>query len=357
MSTGRQGVAPLRATMAIPTSNTLPYTPSWINRLLRSVERLPFAYWWTYLLLAMVESLVVHIAAWLDGTAPLWTLHPIFLVFPFRTWLALACMTYLNHQATEALHRFRPLLDSDDEELRLAQQITTMPARPVWLIGLLGMLYFFYLALNRPIAAFVDRPLLTPAYLISGFFAFGLGSVLYYHTYHQLRLVHHIYAQVKFFNLFRLGPVYAFSRLTARTGIAYLFLLSLSVLLFPYPLTDMRTLVSYTLQIWLSLVAFIVPLWNTHQRLVAEKRRLVGETDLHMETALQHLHRHLDDADAHAVGGDKTVLEGLLLERKVLEAIPTWPWQPSTLRGILTALFFPLLLLLAQLAIERWFSI
>jgi hypothetical protein len=49
-------------------------------------------------------------------------------------------------------------------------------------------------------------------------------------------------------------------------------------------------------------------------------------------------------------------LESLMLERKLLEAIPTWPWQPNTLRGLLTAFFLPLILFVGQLVIERWFT-
>jgi hypothetical protein len=323
---------------------------------MRAVQRLPLPYWLTYTLIAVVESLLVHVAAWLDGTTPPWTLQPIFLLFPFRTWLALAWMTYLNQQAIQALHHFRPLLDSDEEEQRLAQQMTTMLGRPVWIVSLVGMLFFLLLARVRPIDAFVDRPFLTPAYLLSGFGAFGIGSVIYFHTFHQLRWVSRIYTGTQSINLFRLEPLFAFSRLTARTGVAYLFLVSLSLLLFPYPLTDTRAVVSYLLQIALSLLAFVLPLWNTHQRLETEKRRLVGEADLRMEKSLQQLHRHLDEGNAQVIEGDQVALESLLLERKVLEAIPTWPWQPSTLRGIVTALFLPILLFLVQMVIERWFT-
>jgi hypothetical protein len=34
--------------------------------------------------------------------------------------------------------------------------------------------------------------------------------------------------------------------------------------------------------------------------------------------------------------------------------MPTWPWQPATFRGLLTALLLPLLLLLIQRLLELW---
>jgi hypothetical protein len=45
----------------------------------------------------------------------------------------LALMTYLNRRAIRALHEFRPFLESGDEERRLAEQMTSMPVRPVLL--------------------------------------------------------------------------------------------------------------------------------------------------------------------------------------------------------------------------------
>lgn len=343
----------LMSTTPVP----LAYQASWVDRLMDAVERLPIPYWLTYLLIAMLESLLVHIAAWIDGTTPWRTLQPIFLMFPLRTWISLALITYLNRQALQALHDFRPLLASEEVEQQLRGQLTKMPARPVLLTNLVGALYFLFLVLFNPLDAFVGRPLLTPAYVVSGFLAFGVGSVIYYHTFHQLRCVQRIYASVRSFNLFQLEPVYTFSRLTAQTGGAYLILISLTLLLFPYPVTDTRAVMSFFLQMLLSLLAFVLPLWQTHQRLVVEKQRLLGEVGQRMQTTLQQMHRYLDEFDAQTLTGLKTALESLLLERKVIEEIPTWPWQPGTLKALLTALFLPLLLFLAQLGLERWLNL
>jgi hypothetical protein len=274
-----------------------------------------------------------------------------------RTWISLALITFLNQQVIQALHHFRPLLDSDDEERRLAEQMTKMPARPVLLVNLLGALYFLFLVLYSPIEAFKDRPLLTPAYLASGFIAFGVGSVIYYHTFRQLRFIQRVYAGVRSFNLFRMEPVYAFSRHTALTSGAYLLLVSLILLFFPYPVTDIRSVLSFLLQILLSVLAFVVPLWNTHRRLAAEKRRLESAVDLRIEATVEQIHRDIDESRAQSVADQKTALESLLLERKMLEGFSTWPWETNTFKSILTAIFVPLLLFLAQLVLERWFAL
>ncbi len=37
----------------------------------------------------------------------------------------------------------------------------------------------------------------------------------------------------------------------------------------------------------------------------------------------------------------------------MLEKMPTWPWQASTLRGLMTAVLLPLFLWLSQRLLER----
>jgi hypothetical protein len=318
---------------------TLLYPPSWVDRLMRAVDRLPGPYWLAYLLFALVESLLIHAAAWLDGTMPPWTLQPMLFLFPSRTWLTLALMTFLNDRALQALRNFRPLLASDKEEAQLRHRLTTMPALPVLLVNFIGFSYFLILVLFRPIEGYQNRPLLTPAYLISGFILFSVGSTIYLHSSRQLLLVHRIYANVRTFNLFQLQPVYAFSNLTALTGGAYILLFSLTLLLFPFPVSDIRSVGSNLLQVVLVVLAFVLPLWQTHRRLLAEKQRLQGEVDRRLEAAFQQLH--------HAVRE---------LEPQLLSDVPTWPWQPATLRSLLTALVVPLALFVAQLILERWLT-
>jgi hypothetical protein len=321
-----------------------------------AVEQLPVAYWATYLIFFAACSPLVHAAAWLDGTRPPFTVEPVFVLVPFRIVAPLMLMTYLDRVAVQSLGAFRPLLNPKEDEAGLRYQLTTMPALPALLAGLLWLLYFIALAHYNPIEEFKGRPVLTPVFLLAGSAAYALGGVFYYHTWHQLRLVHRMHAGARSFNLFRLAPIFAFSRLTARTGAIFLLLISLTYILFPYPLTDIRALASYLLQILLATLAFVVPLWPTHQRLAAEKRRLQDAAGARMEDALHRLHASLPGIDSQELVGIKTGLESLLLERKVLDEIPTWPWQAATFRGVLTALLLPLLLLVIQQLLELWFK-
>src|SRR5215211_7926048 len=99
--------------------------------------------------------------------------------------------------------------------------LTTMPARNVWIAGILGALI-----------TLVDLPYDPPAFIgqnISSVFSAPLGifsalttnyliGVFVYHSIRQLRIVSDIHENLTRINLFHLDPLYAFSVLTAYTG-------------------------------------------------------------------------------------------------------------------------------------------
>src|SRR5256885_1442157 len=88
-----------------------PYPPSFIDRLLNTVRRLPIPYWLTYLILFSVLSMFNHVVAWTDGWLPAYTFSPYLLNFPMWLFAPLAVITYLNGVAREALSNFNPLLE------------------------------------------------------------------------------------------------------------------------------------------------------------------------------------------------------------------------------------------------------
>jgi hypothetical protein len=107
------------------------------------VEQLPGPYWLTYLALFILQSLLVHILAWIDGWQPAYTFNPIALLFPFWLWAPLVMMTYLDQVSMEALSSFSQLLEVDEETLnRLKVEFTVMPARSVILSGVFWVIIY-----------------------------------------------------------------------------------------------------------------------------------------------------------------------------------------------------------------------
>lgn len=340
------------------TAHARPYPPSFLDRFMDTVERLPVPYWLTYLLLFLLQSIIVHALAWIDGWQPIFTFNPIVFLFPIWLWGPFAMMTYLDRVSLEAQSSFSPLLDVDEEEInRLKVEFTTMPARTVIFSGLVwAIVYLFltYLVFDAFYVAYGLGTLFTVVMIIEGLISFAVGSAIYYHSFRQLRLVNRTVKMARQFNLFQLDPVYAFSRVTSQIGVSWMIMLSLTLLLFPMQLASGPVLAILVLQLALAVAAFVLPLWFVHRRLVAEKRRLLAELNRRVEGTLEHLHHYLDENDLAAVEQVNFAMTGLNDEKNVLNAIPTWPWRAGTLTGFLSAIVLPIVLFLIQLAVENW---
>ncbi len=339
-------------------SEAVAYKASWFDRAKAAIERLRVPFWVAYLALFVAEVAVLLPISWVDGWLTPYKFDPLILSFALWTWGPLAAVTYLDAVALASLTDFHPLLRVDDEGLRrLEYEFTTMPARPVILSGLLWSAAYAVLAYFL-VPAWAELYSASPFALIvgnaAGLFTFATGSIVYYHTIRHLRLVSQTVAKVSAFDLFRLDPVYAFSRLTAQTGVAWIFLLSFSLLLFPAGLNPVPIVILSVFQVALALAAFVLPLWSVHRRLVTEKRSLLANTRSRVEVALRRLHRQLDQDDLTRIGEVKDALAALAAERDTVEKIPTWPWRAGTAGGLLSALALPLLLFLIQLFLKRW---
>jgi hypothetical protein len=179
----------------------------------------------------------------------------------------------------------------------------------------------------------------------------ALGT-LFYHTFHQLRWVSRIYTSYTRINLFAIGPLYAFSGLTARTAlglslITYVWVANTGGFFSPagIPLAGSLAL--------LAALTFVWPLWGVHRLLAAEQTQLQGEADRQMQAAIADLHRRMQSGDLEDMAALKYAMDGLVIERSVLDKISTWPWQPGTVRGLAAALVAPVVLWLILRILER----
>ena len=338
----------------------LPYRPSFVNRFMDWVKRLPIPYSLTYLVLFILHTLLNHIFGWLDGSTPAFTFNLLVPIFPLWLWGPLLIMTYLDATALDALSKFSLLLDISPESMqRLKYEFSTMPARGAIINSfILIVIYSIYTYLAYPVYVALGFGFWFGIVhtIIDGLIVFPIGGLLIYHSIRQLRLVHHTVKLVKQFDLFRLDPVYAFSVLTSRTGIAWICLATLTLLMSPLQVT-------YSIEIGpivgavLSLVAFALPLWIVHQRLVQEKNNLLAQLGQRVKSTLARLHHAVDENDLDDVPQLNSVLEGLNNERNILEKIRTWPWKTETLTGFLSVIVLPIVLFLIQIAIQKWLNL
>ena len=344
------------------------YPPSWLDRFTEWVERLPGRSWVFYPALGLVLGFVSTVVHWGDGYYPIGTFDA------FHIWLAvqvpyfLALIRYLDGAAEAALRNFRPALDvSEEEYAELRYRLTIAPARPTLLGSLAGValavLLLPLMNILLPLVGWSTGPASVLAYGLL-FTMLGVAGAVVYHIIHQLRLVSHIYAEHAIVNLFDLSPLYAFSGLTSQTAVALLIYDYMWFATAPVMLSQPVGIGFGIFYSVVAIVAFVWPLLGIHGRLVQEKQRLLRESSQLLKTTIAELHGLVDAGELHSIDELNAraqflhvTMVCLEIEQGKLTRIPTWPWQPATLRGLATALLMPLIVFVLQFVLQRFLAL
>lgn len=322
--------------------------------------KLPIPYWLTMMILVLLQTLLMHGLAWIDGWLPVFHFDKILLLFPAWLWGPIGIMIHLNSIAVQALEGFRPLIPQDDQVVAgLRREFSTTRTKGliinavIWLAAYLITNFLAFAAIK----AFGYGTFFTDTIFVEGLISYLIGGAIYYYSLRQLLLVHQTVKLVKHINLFDLDPVYSFSRLTSRIGIAWVVLASVTLLLFPLTIATTAVVAVLAVQMIFAVAAFVLPLGVIHSQLVADKRKLLAEHNLHMQQILKQLHGFLSDGDLEKAGQLKLVLESMNFEYTALMRIPTWPWRAGTLTGFATSIVLPVAIFLIQLFIRQMLGV
>jgi hypothetical protein len=247
---------------------------------------------------------------------------------------------------------------SDDEFLRLRYALTTLPARTTRIVTSVAIAVFLLNALLLPGSIIWQFGSSLDAALIAigpvGLFTVAVVAVSTVQAIHQLRMVERIYDLVGEIALLRAKPLYAFSHLTARTGVSFLLLTYYVAAVRPDLVSSSPALEALLVAMVPTAVAcFVLPLRGMHRRLAAEKDRALAQVASRFEAVFVRLHERVDQeilADADKLNMQITSLSA---ERELLARVSTWPWEPATLTGFVTTLLLPALLWGIQRVVER----
>lgn len=343
-----------------------PYPPSWVDRLADWVQGLPGPAWVFYLGVGLVLAIGRSIVGWSDGNYSAGTFFPAHILVASTGAYIVFIVHYLDAGAGAAIDAFRPVLDTGPEETqdagyeRLRYRLTTMPARPVLLWSLAG---FLFGVVNQHL--FIPETQLqslklytTPAAFVVDSVMAGLTwmmfTMLIYHTIRQLGLVSGIYTQHTNVNIFETGPLYALSRVTAMTAGAILFATYIYSLVWGNwqnpSAADATVVMSVSL---LALATFVWPLWGAHHLLQQEKTRGKSEVARRMKAVTDKLHQRVDANNMQGMDALKDALDGLVVERDIVDKVSTWPWEPETVRAVATALLLPVVIWVITRVLER----
>jgi hypothetical protein len=312
--------------------------------------------------------LISHGLRWLEGSEQVGVFNMARVIETPIVIYFLGLMHYLNKIAGRSMDAFRPALAVEDLEVaRLRYELTVLP-RSSGLTAAVAGLIAGPISVSRGPASWGIQPgsssVVVGYAILIAIASMSFVTAFLLHTVRQLRLVNHIHQMATNINLFEKMPVYAFSALTARTGIGiiilfYYYVYSFFVLrIFGTGYTASPIDIAFAVAILLLAVAsFILPLNGMHHQLVKEKLRLSAEADRRFEAALKRLHQHLDSGSLQEMDALNNALSSLEIERDALVKISTWPWKPETFRGFLTSVALPVLLWLVMALLGRLLDI
>lgn len=328
------------------------YSASLVDRFLRWISYLPVPTWLFYLVLLAGLVVAFNSLAWIDGAVRSGVFDLYRSSVPFYAVGALALIHHLNRVARRSLAAFRPALGERDSDYeRLVYELVTLPRRGTWVtLGLSVLFTVVYINFTPYLMVLFQRsPWLALGESLVYAFAFCMIGLFLYHTIWQLHRVKLIHATATNINLFRPMPLYAFSNLTAQTGIGLLLMNSFGIVTDPATFENIALITLTGGASFIAVICFVIPLHGMHNRIAAEKKRLGVEATVRLEATVQQLYRHIDSQDLAGADPLSRQLASLVTTREIIEKIPTWPWEPRTLTGFLSALLFPLV---ARLIVE-----
>jgi hypothetical protein len=337
-----------------------PYNPSWIDRFTDWVATLPVSKWVFYIGFGFVLVLFQMLFLWLEGGLQFDALFPVIIFNGLLIADLIALIHMLDDQSVAALNSMKPSLAISEPEFDEFQyKLSTMPSRITSIVGLLmvAALILSELSGRVPIryAAFEQLPVFAVVYhVIDKSSAFIVG-VFVYHTIRQLRLVNGIYSNHTQINLFELKPLYAFSKVTATTAVGLILSVYVWMIINPELLADPTGLGGAAVFTILALVVFVWPLVGAHRIMQLEKERMLHDIDLQFQAVFALFNQRFGEGDHSAIERLNGTISSLEIQYRKIEAIPTWPWRPETVRSVLTAIALPLVLMVLQFFVERAF--
>jgi hypothetical protein len=336
-----------------------PYKPSMLHRFYAWVDRLPGPYWLYYILLLVFAGLLNHIVGWNENAIPEGEINWYYALTALYLCYWLFESDFLFRVIRNAIVEFLPLLDiSEDDHEKFVYEFTHLPARPTGIAFFIGMCIGLGISISIfPTAIEMNNAF--PELEIPIFtFTFGMGWLTLYMVIRTYVLINRTFDVLKNINIYNLNSLYALSRIPIWLmvfiilGIYMLFGMNPSLVDFSF--LFMILIISVWVVVVFSLLWF--PLKRANRILVLEKRRLLNDINLHIESTFDLLHTRIAQKDLRQIGEIREAIQSLMIEKEFVGAFRTWPWNPGTFRGVLTLVLAPLLLDLFVMLLSKLIS-
>jgi hypothetical protein len=348
----------LRSTTA-PIAFERPYPPGWFDRLIDWIDRAPGPPVLYLIGLLLVEAIYVTGVIWWNGRLPVGDVEmPRLFIAVVAPYLILARLN-LDRVACAALDDFRPAMTVDDGEFqRLRYELTTLPLGTSRTATAIAVLVFVVNWGQAPAWLLEQYALSERSALLAmgplGLFTFAVASLSIAKAVHQLQMVDRLHERATTIRLFRTKPLYAFSRVAARTGMSFLLLIYYVAAVRPDVLLASPPLkILVLVMVANSVGCFVLPLRGMHRRIADEKDRALARTALRFEALTARLHEQIEDG--HVADADRIAMQlsGVVTERDALARVSTWPWEPTTMTAFITTMVLPAIVWVLQRLLTR----
>jgi hypothetical protein len=330
--------------------DTLPaYSPRWLYRFFAFLESLPVRPWALAAVVTLAVAAVTHWVAWERGVLPFGKLNLFLSVIGLFSVIGPAQWHYLTQSARPAITDFFiGRANSRQIEKTLADFVSLPPFWGTLFFALGGLSGYLgatrIMAIMLPISASVLPGLGLLASVLGGGFIF----ILIARIIRQSLLTRRFYLEMEV-DLFNPSPIYSLSRYAVASIISLLVGTDLlQIIVLP---TIMFTPLGLLSQVFLNgalWIFFVAQLLGVNGRMRRAKERLLAELGKDVERVYNDVHAAVGKKGYAAVGHMQASIATLKNEQDILQKIPTWPWQPETLRNLLTPLLIPVIVYLVQ---------
>lgn len=332
------------------------YRPSRIHKFFSWIDRLPGPYWLFYLGVLILAGALNQFVAWNEQVVPFGEINWYYALTAFFLAFYTFEIDFLFRVTQVALLDFRPILEvSDDEFKHVAYEFSHLPAKPTATVFLLGTIVGLVLGWYVFPTAIEMNPAFPEMELVIFPLSFGVGYIAIYMLIRAFVLINRVYQGLRTVSIYDLDSLYALSMYSAWLIVFVIIHAYLLFLLAP-SLTEFAF--NYLIYVDLLLVVIVLaifwfPIRRVNRLLVLQKRRLLKDVNLRIETSFDLLNAKIDRKEFRHIVELREALQGLMIEKGFIESLRTWPWKPRTLTGLLSVVVLPLFLSLVTEIVSR----
>lgn len=327
---------------------------SWIDALVRAIDRRGIPPWALFLGLFAFLTLGIAIGHWTDGSATFPAVHPASFN-GFYLPAALVAYGLLTRAAGRALNRITPVLE-DVDIAKARRRLTSMPqwqAIGSFLIGtaVAGALMLWVPAYTANVASPSTSTLIVG---VVGFcVSYGVTTIAAWQSLRIIATVVGIHRQVEKVDLFRPGPAHAFAPVTAGIGVYLVSGMTVTALTNPATLGSPATIALIIGAVLAASAAFVLPLVAMRARLADEKRELLDDNARREAEAVEALHAAIAAGEFEKTSAIASALAALTARRDRIRRASTVPWEARIGTGFATTVLTPVVVWFVTALIGR----